>query len=90
MSIVRVLGSIAAGGVLVLAPTAAFAAPGEDYGTVVAPTTTVSPPKQHHPAVLPNTGVDAWTMALGAAGAALVLGGGGVVVVSRRRKSGHA
>ena len=90
MNIVRALGSLATAGVLALAPGAAFAAPGEDYGTVVAPTTTVSPPKQHHPAVLPNTGVDAWTMALGAAGAALVLGGGGVVVVSRRRRTERA
>ena len=61
MNIVRALGSLATAGVLALAPSAAFAASSEDYGTVVAPTTVVSPPKQHHPAVLPNTGVSAWT-----------------------------
>lgn len=85
--VVRALAGVATAGVLVLAPGAAFAASSQDY-TIVSPPT--QPKPQHHPAVLPNTGTDASTMALGAAGALLLVGGSGVVIVSRRRKSGHA
>lgn len=86
MRIVRALASVATAGALALAPAAAFAASGQDY-TVVSPPT--APKPQHHPSVLPNTGSDASTMVLGAAGALLLVGGSGVVIASRRRKSGN-
>jgi LPXTG-motif cell wall-anchored protein len=89
MSIVRALASLATASVLALAPSAAFAASSDDY-TIVSPPTAPTVKPQHHPSVLPNTGADASTMVLGAAGALLLVGGSGVVIVSRRRRTEHA
>jgi len=50
----------------------------------VAPVVVVSPPKVHHPAVLPNTGgPNRWAFA---AGLALLVAGGALVAGDRRRK----